>query len=72
MGYKKEIKMKVIRTSHVVSFYDGTASIDILSDLQKVPPEAKLAHIDCDINSVNGTSGIHRLIFQLEKALPKD
>lgn len=68
MSYQQSLEMKIIRTKHVVNFYNNTCAIDITNDLKQVPAEAKLIEIADNINSTEEQlSGEHMLVFQLEK-----
>jgi hypothetical protein len=68
MSYKKSLEMKIIRTKHIVTFYNKTNAIDILNDLKQVPSEAKLIEILANMDSdEDKLSGHHMLVFELEE-----
>lgn len=68
MSYEKSLEMKILRTKHVVTFYNNTNAIDILNDLKRVPAEAKLINIADNIDSSEEKlSGKHMLVFELEE-----
>jgi hypothetical protein len=61
--YKKELEMKIIRTIHKITFYQGTRAIDILEYLKQVPPEAKVILV----SSGEESDTDHMIKFELEE-----
>lgn len=61
MSYEKSLELKIVRTKHVVTFYDNSCAIDISSDLKQVPAEAKL------IDFQTTEEGHHIMVFEMEK-----
>lgn len=74
MSYKKDLIMKIIRTTHVVSFYDKSRAMDIIADLSQVPREARLIEVrespDPGMDIVGGANNPHTLVFELEENQP--
>lgn len=68
MSYEKSLELRIIRTKHVITFYNNSRVIDILEDLKKVPLEANLIEIADNINSEEEKlSGKHMLVFEIEE-----
>lgn len=74
MSYKKDLIMKIIRTTHVVSFYDKSRAMDIIADLSQVPREARLIEVresyDDTADIDKGVKIPHTLVFELEENQP--
>ena len=61
MSYEANLSMTVVRTRHVVKFYqEGTLASSLKGDLANVPDEAALKDIEEDGNTM-------KLIFEIEK-----
>jgi hypothetical protein len=70
MSYSKSLEMRIVRTKHVVSFYNGTCASDLLKDLGQVPKEAKVIKFEdaCDNDPAESNPNRqHMIIFELEQ-----
>jgi len=71
MSFSKHMETKIIRTTYIVGFYEGSSAKSIVDDLLRMPREAKLieAHEPMDKTTGDFQRGQHTLVFECEKPI---
>jgi len=74
VSYKKDLTMRIVRTKHIIEFYNNTRAMDLMADLANVPKEARLVEV-CEacndgeviIKGASRPHSPHKLVFELEE-----
>lgn len=64
MPYRQELKIKVTKITHVVSFGEGYSAVSLKEYLAKVPDEARIVEI---MNIEDSPTVDHEIWFEEEK-----